>query len=323
MKSREFKKLLERLPSLSPKQQTSLLRIIENKIQEETKTVQEIEDRLKEDPCCPDCGSYNIGKWGKAHGLRRYRCRECKRTFNALTGTPLARLRLKEKWDKFSACLKESLSVRASADECGVHRNTAFRWRHRFLTWINENKPQSLNGIVEADETFFLESKKGSRRLSRPARRRGGKASKRGRSSEQICVLVARDRNGQTTDHVLSTFNADVVDKKLGPVIGSDAMLCTDGLNVYSAFAKRKGLLHETVKTSHGERVRAKTIHLQNVNGYHSRLKGWMARFNGVSTRWLSNYLGWRRMLDGRNSLLSPLLVLKSSIRRFDFNTLQ
>jgi transposase-like protein len=32
-----------------------------------------------------------------AHGLQRYRCVDCARSFNALTGTPLARLRHRPK----------------------------------------------------------------------------------------------------------------------------------------------------------------------------------------------------------------------------------
>ena len=40
---------------------------------------------------------------GQASRLQRYRCRACQRTFNALTGTALARLRKKEKWLGFDA----------------------------------------------------------------------------------------------------------------------------------------------------------------------------------------------------------------------------
>ena len=323
MRPKDFKSLLNHISKLTVRQSASLLHILEGIRDAEPSAVHEIEARMGNDPRCPHCGGHDIGKWGKADGLRRFRCRICHRTFNALTGTPLARLRKKEHWNQFAACIQESQTVRASANACSVHPTTSFRWRHRFLAWINENKPPSLRGVVEADETFFLESKKGCRHLDRPARKRGGKASKRGRSKEQICVLVARDRNGQTTDHVLPAFNADVVDDLLGPVIAADAMLCTDGANVYRAFAERKGLLHEAVNLSQGERVRARTIHIQNVNGYHSRLKGWIAHFHGVSTRWLPNYLGWRRMLDGKEKLLSPAVVLRSAIRTIDFNTLR
>ena len=37
---------------------------------------------------------------------------------------------------------------------------------------------------------------------------------------------------------------------------------------------------------------------IQNVNNYHSRLKGWMQRFNGVSTKYLAHYLNWFQFLD-------------------------
>ena len=62
---------------------------------------------------------------------------------------------------------------------------------------------QKLSGIIESDETFFLESDKGRKNLiHRKPRKRGGAASKRGISKEQICVVVAHDRNGQILSEV-------------------------------------------------------------------------------------------------------------------------
>ncbi len=84
----------------------------------------------------------------------------------------------------------------------GVPRNTRFRWRHRFLAWGKNDRPEHLHGLTEAAETYFLESGKGARTLGRPTRKRGGSATKRGISDEQICLLVARDRTGQTLDFV-------------------------------------------------------------------------------------------------------------------------
>lgn len=57
----------------------------------------------------------------------------------------------------------------------------------------------TFEGIVEVDETYFLESHKGRKTIpTRKSRKRGGSASKRGISKEQVCVLVARDRNKTT-----------------------------------------------------------------------------------------------------------------------------
>src|SRR5208282_1920996 len=54
------------------------------------------------------------------------------------------------------------------------------RTTHRFLESLSSDKPKTLSGIVEGDETFILESFKGKRSdLPRKARKRGGKAAKR------------------------------------------------------------------------------------------------------------------------------------------------
>lgn len=100
---------------------------------------------------------------GGTHEIRR--CGSCKHTFNALTGTPLAGLRHKEVWLEYAEQMAQGQSVRRSANACGVHRNTAFRWRHRFLSLPKEQQPTQLEGIVEADETFFLEAFKGQKRV--------------------------------------------------------------------------------------------------------------------------------------------------------------
>src|SRR5208282_4359327 len=41
---------------------------------------------------CPHCGGDDVRPWGKAGGKPRYRCTNCRKTFNPLTGTPLAGL---------------------------------------------------------------------------------------------------------------------------------------------------------------------------------------------------------------------------------------
>jgi hypothetical protein len=50
--------------------------------------------------------------------------------------------------------------------------------------------------------------------------------------------------------------------------------------------------------------------HIQNVNAYHSRLKKWIAKFNGVATKYLANYLGWHRLRERltQNTMLLPIV---------------
>jgi transposase-like protein/IS1 family transposase len=253
---------------------------------------------------CPRCGSACWHRHGHANDLQRYRCRECGRTFNDLSGTPLARLRLRGKWLDYLHTLLDSKPVRKSASRVGVHRNTAFRWRHRFLDWVKLDRAPQLEGIVEADEMFIRESQKGSRNLDRPARKRGGTATRRGISRELDCILVARDRSGNTIDAVTGrgVLKTAQLDKHLLPKLDWQALLVTDANAAYRAFAQQHGIAHQSVNLSVGVRVRRGiqgVIHVQNVNAYHSRFRAWLARFHGVASHYLPNYLGWHWALDG------------------------
>src|SRR5579864_529717 len=82
---------------------------------------------------CPHCAGREVVGWGRSDGLLRYRCKSCRRTFNALTKTPMAHLRKKEKWLVHAQAMIEGRSLAKTAELCGVHPTTAFRWRHRFL----------------------------------------------------------------------------------------------------------------------------------------------------------------------------------------------
>jgi transposase-like protein len=281
-----------------------------------------IEEAAAPGLCCPRCQGSQLYRHGAKSGLQRFRCRACGRTFNSLTGTPLARLRHKAKWLGFSECMLDSRTVRKAAAIVEVAKNTSLRWRHRFLTLTKTDRPACLNGIAEADETFLLESQKGARDLQRPARKRAGKAAKRGISAEQVCILVARDRTGGTVDFVTGRGPVTVVQLKmhLTPVLAPDTLLVTDGNKTYQAFARQQGISHQyvsvNVSVSAGERVRG-AVHVQNVNGYHSRFHTWLRKFNGVATRYLANYLGWRWSID-QDRIRSPETLLKAAIGVFN-----
>nr|WP_294501452.1 IS1595 family transposase [uncultured Rhodopila sp.] len=185
------------------------------------------------------------------------------------------------------------------AARCGVASTTAFRWQHRFLAAPALDKPTRFEGIVEADETFILESFKGRRSdLPRAARKRGGKPKKTGLSAEQIPVLVARDRRGATIDGVLPKLSRASVTAVLRGIVTSANQLCCDGGKAIAAFARVGGIPYHVLPKPGGPRPEAPDLHINNVNAYHSRLKQWLRRFNGVATKNLSSYLGWRRTLE-------------------------
>ncbi|MFC1309479.1 MAG: transposase [gamma proteobacterium symbiont of Ctena orbiculata] len=73
----------------------------------------------------------------------------------------------------------------------------------------------------------------------------------------------------------------------------------SDKNSAYLRFSRDTGITYHQVNVSQKQRVTG-AFHVQNVNAYHSRLKIWMRRFNGVATKYLDNYLGWNRTLDTR-----------------------
>jgi transposase-like protein len=316
MRTAAFSRWIRQVATLTKTQRTQLLDTLRPAVSLDRTC--DIIDMTKPAPrCCPHCGGSRCYRHGHVRGLQRYRCRACGRTFNALTGTPLARLRHRASWLDYLDRMLDSRSVRAAADAVGVHRNTSFRWRHRFLELVRHDRPDCLVGIAEADELFLLESEKGSRQLDRPARKRGGVAGRRGISREHVCVLVARDRSGQTHDFVTGrgAVTKQQLHRHLLPVLDPQVLLVTDAHAAYRGFAREAGISHEFVKLSAGERVRG-AVHVQNVNAYHRRFRAWLARFNGVASRYLPNYLGWQWALDG-SRIASPERLLRAAVGSF------
>jgi transposase-like protein len=316
MDARAFEMFVGLLGTLTNRQ-TSVVLTFLDKLSAQVKATDVLEKAAAANLECPGCRSRAFHRHGEAHGLQRYRCVVCSKTFNSLTGTPLARLRHKAKWLRYLGCLLMGTTVRRAAAAVGVHKNTSFRWRHRFLTLPKTDRPSRLSGIAEADEIYFLESEKGARELQRAARKRGGPASKRGTSGEQVCVLVARDRIGQTLDFVTGRGPVSKLQLRrcLSPVLADDTLLVSDGNASYRYFARDAGISHQAVNISKGIRVRG-AIHVQNVNAYHSRFREWMARFHGVATHYLPNYLGWRWAVDAQR-IDSPETMLRAAIGVF------
>ncbi len=324
MKSTEFKVWMKSIERMSRNQREKLRKRLEGK-ENADEIIALIERSQKDKPACPYCEATELYRWGKASELQRYRCRQCNRTFNALTGTPLARLRHKDKWFEYEQAMIQGLSIRKSADSCGIASNTSFKWRHRFLQIPATHQPSKMNGIVEADETYFLESFKGQRHLPRSARKRGGKAVKKGASKEQVPVLVVRDRHGETADCILHGTSTQQIEPALIPLLNKDVILCTDGMPTYKQIARQANIVHRPVNIAAGQRVVNNIYHIQNVNAYDSRLKQWMKKFHGVATRYLESYLGWHRMIDRLGQNITPTLCFFASlgkIRQFQQLTL-
>lgn len=297
MKDKKLQEIVTLVQALSARQRKTLAAHLAA-MDKAPEAIAVIERHQQGTPLCPHCGQTHIVRNGHSDGLQRYLCRGCGTTFNALTGTPLAHLHLRAKWLQQAQALRDGLSLSQVQQRLGVARTTALRWRHRFLAAPKAIRAQRLTGVAEVDQTYFRRSAKGERQgLLRKARKRGGQASQRRRSHELVPVLVARDRAGQTADFILEVDDSEHASDKLKPLMAKDAIVCTEGDATMCATARKLGIEHHAVNVSAGMRVDG-PWHVQNVNAYHSRLKGWVRHFKGVSTKYLDSYLGWFRSID-------------------------
>ena len=268
---------------------------------------------------CPRCGAAGATKHGRdQRGRQRFRCRStssggCGRTFNSLTATPFAGMRKPEKWHAFAKALSNGfISIdRLDAMDLGVTRLTIWRWRNRFLKAQALRQAEMLGGVVEADETYFKTSYKGSRGWTRgnppenrPPRYRGEPAIKRGISSEQVAVLAAVDSSGNIFESKINSLGD--IRPTLRDRIEPGSIICSDGVRSYVRLALETRSEHRRIWTPttkskarklKGGKPRQKgRLGLGRVNSHHQRMETFVNRLaRGASTGNLSTYLGWQR----------------------------
>jgi hypothetical protein len=194
----------------------------------------------------------------------------------------------------------------------GVNHVTVFRWRHRFLNGAANDNAAILSGVVEADETFFVNSFKGDRGwvkgkppMNRAARPRAWGAIQPGLSNEQVPVLTVLDNAGGIYEKILPSLTA--IEASLDGRIAPGSVLCSDGAKAYVRAAMAAGVEHrrvivqtQTPRSVKRNPVRTKRqtgrLGLGRVNAHHGKMKVLINdRCRGVATKYLSNYLGWHR----------------------------
>lgn len=249
---------------------------------------------------CPHCKSLKVRANGTLKGVQRYLCNSCSKNFSETTGKFWYCLKKKDAINKYLYCLLSGYSIRKSAKETGISIQTSFDWRHKLLSSFSSVEVAEFEGIVESDDLVFPYSEKGSRRLDRPAKKRGRSNSKRGMGDDKVSVVATCDRTGNKDFKVVSKGRVSKkdIDKALKGKLEKSSILCTDSHRSYSAFAKSQDIEHRKFNASKGQKAVNKVYHVQNVNNMDSRLRKFMGSFNGVATKYLQNYLNWFLVLE-------------------------
>ena len=298
-------------------------------LMQETTELKQTEERFIGGRVCLDCGSVHVVRNGhRPDGVQRYLCRDCGVSFVVATNSVVSgTTKDLSVWQTYIDCMLNGLSIRKTAEKCGIHRNTSFIWRHKILDSLQAvAKSVNLEGIVEADETFFALSFKGNHKNSksftmpRKAHKRGGGVHTRGLSHEQVCVPCAINRNGMSIAKpaALGKVSISVLHSVYDDRIAEGTTVCTDKEKAYRRFSVENKL--SLIQLENGKSSKG-IYSIQHINSYHSKLKNFMKGFNGVSTKYLPNYLIWHNVInhprlttqEKENALLSAVLTLQLS----------
>lgn len=249
---------------------------------------------------CPECHSTHIIKFGKKNGKQRYFCKDCHKLFMPTTKTIAYKSKYGIKtWSNYVTSMLAGMSCRDAASVCGISHKTAFYWRHKIMGSLKEvlDGKLSLKGIIEADETFFPVSYKGNHKLSkdfvmpRKAHHRGKQNTKRGISSEQVCVSCMVDQNNGMQAEIAGLGRIKFSQLEHLNKVETGAILVTDKALAYRRYASKFGF--DLVQLKAGKEYKRGMYSLGHINAFHSGLKRFLRPFNGVSTKHLSNYLNW------------------------------
>lgn len=244
---------------------------------------------------CPHCGHDKIYKNGSVRGSQRFKCHKCNKSFGMTTNTIFQKTQKDlSVWKQYIDLMFENRSIRYISEKLKISVPTSFYWRHKILDALKNatSKDKKLDGIVEADETFFPLSFKGQKKLDRKPRKRGKQTKKRGISKDQACVVVATDRKQQSVSKAvcLGRVSTQNLDDNFTGAIEPYSVLVTDKQPAYYKFASKNDLKLKQMQSSMDVEG---AFHIQNVNSFHSGLKGFMRGFKGVATKYLDNYLAF------------------------------
>ena len=276
--------------------------------------------QFKNNHHCPHCGSNKINKNGTStHKYPQFICRNCHKTYTIRTNTIFYYSKKNIKvCQEYIELFSQGLSLRKIVKKMDkkISYPTSFYWRHKILEVMkNFDNHDKLEGIVEADETYFEESQKGSRHMTRKARKRGFSSEKRivGLSHNKVCVLTALDRQKHSFNKPVGygKVNKDQV-AILQHRINDNSILITDGDRSY------KVLKDIRLKQLKFGKPMNKVYHLNNINNFHSHLKKFMIRFNGVATKYLDNYVNYFREFRDKIDTFNQLLQLQGCYRVAD-----
>lgn len=265
-------------------------------------TIQEqIKLKFRNGAVCPHCGCIDVNKFGFFNGKQRYRCKECRKTFNLYTKTLLSWSHYKDKWDSFIATMKQDLSLRKAEDIVGVSYASLFYWRHKIMTMLNEENDERFHGVLELIHTKLKYIDKYRRIYSQ---------------EEDLCQNVVFAFLYQRQDRLHSYIFKERRSAKdfiydLSDNIDSKSIVC-----LKSNYPFRYPLKYKNIKVA--DKNNYKRVNFFNTEASRKYLGNfivWIKMFRGVSSK---NLVKYAALFKTKNVFSNMEAIILSSLREWE-----
>ena len=244
-------------------------------------------------PSCQHCGSRQVAlmvpkngqsrltSGGSTRSQRRvWQCRDCRKQFSVLTGTPFHGTKVSVRtivFVIFEMCSsKNGVSAREIERKYGLCPRTAWFLCHRVREMMKGEyaDQEPLEGVIVVDETYIgadptrMNFKARARHEAKHGRIQGGL----GTHKTPVVTLIEK-HSGEARSRVMPTVTIETIDQHFKEnVVRGQSILWTDSLPVYMA-PGQAFVMHETVN-HHAKQYRTKTGATTNLcEGFFSQLK--------------------------------------------------
>lgn len=281
---------------------------------------------IPDKPACPYCGNNHVVKNGHKCRKQEFLCKCCGKTFVSTTNTLMANSRQPgEVWEEVIQYTVSGSSIDYTAKKTGLTHDCVFNMRHKILMAVRDvlaEEKVCLSGVSELDETFVLDSYKGSPlpdSVQRPARKHGAVAQKRGISNEYVCICAGAERKGSAMAEAVNRAKPSSAELQsvFGGHISEDALVLCDGLKSYLVLEGSIGCSIKDITMAES----GKFYNLNTVNNFHSFIKKRYVFYRGVATKYLNRYnalfsFAYKHTEDKVRQLCSKLLQVGTISRQ-------
>ena len=237
---------------------------------------------------CPHCGHDKIYHFSDK---KTHKCAQCRETFSIKVGTIFEDTKLPlRKWFIAIWMLtshKKGIASTQLAKDLKITQKSAWFMLHRLRHAARTRSfSRPLDGVIEADESFFGGKERNKHRVKRTKNANG--------ADGKVIVFGALERGGEL--RTKSIENIREARREVTQSVKAGASLMTDEHLVYKGLSRRYD--HETVKHGVGQYVRGEDIHTNGIEGVWSLFKRQVYGIHHwVSPKHLQMYLGemtWR-----------------------------